>query len=100
MEEIINPSWAWDEYKPSPAAPWDLKKVGHLYRRAAFGANWAELQAGLDAGPTKAIAQRLNADGAAFANEAQPWPATIRKATTAPQLRTGCLSKSLSRPAP
>ena len=29
----IDPRWAWQRYRPGPDAPWDLKKVGHLYRR-------------------------------------------------------------------
>jgi uncharacterized protein (DUF1800 family) len=33
--------------------------VGHFYRRAVFGATWAELQAGLKAGPEKAISDLL-----------------------------------------
>ncbi len=48
----------WAEYTPTDANPWDLKKVGHLYRRAAFGATMAELERGLSDGPSKTI-QRL-----------------------------------------
>ena len=51
----IDPVWAWEPYRPSAESPWDLKKVGHLYRRAAFGANWSELQTSLQAGPEKTI---------------------------------------------
>src|SRR5262249_45205446 len=54
-ETPIDPRWAWDRYKPDAKSPWDLKKVGHLYRRAGFGATYAELEAGLKAGPDKAI---------------------------------------------
>jgi len=55
MAEPIDPRWAWQPYQPSAQSPWDLKKVGHLYRRAAFGATAAELDAALRAGPDKAI---------------------------------------------
>src|SRR6266851_1911549 len=51
----IDPHWAWEPYKPSNQSPWDLRKVGHLYRRAGFGANWLELEAGLKIGPDQAI---------------------------------------------
>jgi uncharacterized protein (DUF1800 family) len=51
----IDPKWAWQPYEPSEKAPWDLKKAGHLYRRAAFGANWNELQTAVQAGPKKTI---------------------------------------------
>jgi uncharacterized protein (DUF1800 family) len=55
MAEAIDPRWAWDRYRPGPKAPWDVQKVGHLYRRAAFGATHAQLDAGLKAGPDKTI---------------------------------------------
>jgi hypothetical protein len=51
----VDPKTAWRQYEPSKDAPWDLQKVGHLYRRAAFGATWEQLQAGLRAGPDQAI---------------------------------------------
>jgi hypothetical protein len=55
----IDPRWAWEPYKPSAKSPWDIRKVGHLYRRGAFGANWTELEAGLKAGPDATIDQLL-----------------------------------------
>ena len=55
MLEAIDPRWAWEPYQPSEKTPWDIRKVGHLYRRAAFGASWTELNAGLAAGPEKTI---------------------------------------------
>lgn len=55
MPSSIDPRRAWERYVPDASNPWDLKKVGHLYRRAAFGANWSELQAGLKADPQELI---------------------------------------------
>src|SRR5262245_15995798 len=55
----IDPRTAWQPYRPSDANPWDLKKVGHLYRRAAFGATTRELNAALEAGPERAVDQLL-----------------------------------------
>jgi uncharacterized protein (DUF1800 family) len=55
MAEPIDPDWAWQPYEPSKKDPWDLRKVGHLYRRAAFGATLDELQAGVKAGPEKLV---------------------------------------------
>ncbi len=46
---------AWEPYRPTADNPWDLAKVGHLYRRAAFGATWDELHRGLKDGPEKTI---------------------------------------------
>ena len=45
--------------RPTGQSPWDVKKVGHLYRRAAFGATWAELEAGVKDGPEKTIDRLL-----------------------------------------
>src|SRR5262245_26161626 len=53
--EPIDPHWAWKPYVPSDKAAWDLKKAGHLYRRAAFGASWDQLHEALKSGPEKAI---------------------------------------------
>ncbi|MFL5331137.1 MAG: DUF1800 family protein [Gemmataceae bacterium] len=65
---MIDPKWAWEPYSPSSEAPWDIRRVGHLYRRAAFGANWAELREGLSQSPQKLIDELLagGSDGPAF----------------------------------
>ena len=46
---------AWEPYSPSDANPWDRKKVGHLYRRAGFGATADELARGVKDGPEKTL---------------------------------------------
>jgi uncharacterized protein (DUF1800 family) len=51
----MNPDTAWAPYTPTADNPWDLRKAGHLYRRAAFGATWAELQQALADGPEKTL---------------------------------------------
>ena len=43
MANKLDPKTAWEPYSPSAANPWDLRKVGHAYRRAAFGASWSDL---------------------------------------------------------
>jgi uncharacterized protein (DUF1800 family) len=58
----IDPHWAWEPYKPSSESPWDLRKVGHLYRRAGFSAKWTELEAGMKAGPDETIDRLLKGD--------------------------------------
>jgi uncharacterized protein (DUF1800 family) len=60
MSIDIDPRWAWEPYHPSEQSPWDIKKAGHLYRRAGFGATMAELDAALKAGPDKTIAALLS----------------------------------------
>ncbi|MBO0697854.1 MAG: DUF1800 domain-containing protein [Zavarzinella sp.] len=59
MATTIDPRTAWEPYTPTAENPWDLRKVGHVYRRAAFGATWAELEAGLKAGPQPLIDRLL-----------------------------------------
>jgi hypothetical protein len=58
----LDPRTAWQPYHPDAAAPWNVERVGHLYRRAAFGASTADLEAGLKDGPTKTL-DRLLAGG-------------------------------------
>jgi hypothetical protein len=55
----LDPRAAWEPYRPSADNPWDLRKVGHLYRRAAFGATWAELQQGVADGPDPTVSRLL-----------------------------------------
>src|SRR5262245_52178864 len=45
----------WDRYEPTPDAPWDLRKVAHLHRRAGFGATRAELLRDLASGPEASV---------------------------------------------
>ena len=49
----------WAPYEPTAEDPWDLKKVAHLHRRAAFGATWAELQRDLKDGPQASVERLL-----------------------------------------
>ena len=59
IQQPIDPRTAWDRYRPGADSPWDLKKAGHLYRRAAFGATLDELQTAVREGPDRAIAALL-----------------------------------------
>lgn len=98
----IDPRWAWQPYRPSKEAPWDLQRVGHLYRRAAFGANHAELAAGLKAGPEALIAQLLKGGPglAAFDAEMEPLAAIIARYNDAGHLRAWWLTRMLYSPHP
>src|SRR5262245_30052823 len=55
---------AWERYTPTNDNPWTLQKAGHLYRRAAFGATWAELQQAVKDGPEKTIDKLLSGGSA------------------------------------
>jgi uncharacterized protein (DUF1800 family) len=49
----------WAPYEPTTDDPWDLRKVGHLHRRAGFGATWAEFQRDLKDGPAASVERFL-----------------------------------------
>jgi uncharacterized protein (DUF1800 family) len=50
-----DPAWAWVPFQPDAVRPWDLPLAAHLYRRAAFGGTWPELQRALSEGPQATI---------------------------------------------
>ena len=45
----------WSAYEPSRDAPWNLRRVVHLHRRAGFAATWGEIQRDLKDGPKASI---------------------------------------------
>jgi uncharacterized protein (DUF1800 family) len=98
----IDPKWAWQPYKPSDAAPWGLKRAGHLYRRAAFGASMAELRQSVKDGPAKSLERLLKGgDGLAdFDKRMAPLAETIAKTNNANLLRSWWLSRMLYSPHP
>ncbi|MBP3956889.1 DUF1800 domain-containing protein [Gemmata sp. G18] len=53
------PTQHWKAYAPDAKAPWDLRRVVHLHRRAAFAAPWDELQRDLKAGPEASVNRLL-----------------------------------------
>ncbi|MFH1881180.1 MAG: DUF1800 family protein [Planctomycetota bacterium] len=67
-EKLTEPRWAWAAYQPDAQRPWNLTQAGHLFRRAAFGAGWDQLQQALSDGPQRAVDKLLRpqADLAAF----------------------------------
>jgi uncharacterized protein (DUF1800 family) len=59
MPAMIDPKTAWQPYRPTAADPWDARKAGHLYRRAAFGATQADLDTAVADGPEKTLDRLL-----------------------------------------
>jgi uncharacterized protein (DUF1800 family) len=53
------PTSAWRPYAPDGEAPWDLRRVVHLHRRAGFAATWQEAQRDLKDGPEKSTGRLL-----------------------------------------
>lgn len=99
--QAIDPRTAWERYVPSTASPWDLKKVGHLYRRAAFGASLEEMQTAVREGPDRTIAALL--EGRADAQADQLWTTMSRSladANSAEQISALWLYRMLYSPHP
>jgi hypothetical protein len=55
MRVVAHRSDPWAPYAATASAPWDLRRVVHLHRRAGFGATWLELERDLADGPEAAI---------------------------------------------
>jgi uncharacterized protein (DUF1800 family) len=52
----------WAPYAPDAKAPWDLRRVVHLHRRAGFAAGWDELERDLKAGPEASTGRLVKGD--------------------------------------
>jgi hypothetical protein len=102
LDKALDPRRAWEPYKPSAEVPWDLKRVGHLYRRAAFGATWAELQTGVKDGPDKVIDRLLKgeSDPEKFESETAKLAEPIVRANNGNQARAWWLYRMLYTPHP
>src|SRR5687767_8858603 len=102
MPDAIDPKWAWEPYRPAAKADWDLKKAGHLYRRAAFGATFDELQAAVAAGPEKAVTALIEGrDTAAFDKDFAPLAKNLADTNNGgPPLKAWWLARMLNSPHP
>ncbi|MGP0063334.1 MAG: DUF1800 domain-containing protein [Isosphaeraceae bacterium] len=56
----------WARYEPTADAPWDLRRVVHLHRRAGLGANWGEIRRDLAEGPKASIGRLLEGHARPF----------------------------------
>jgi hypothetical protein len=55
----VSPADAWQPWLPTAEEPWDRKRAAHLFRRAAFGATPAELDAAAEQGFPKTLERLL-----------------------------------------
>jgi uncharacterized protein (DUF1800 family) len=51
----LPPSEAWKAFEPDAKQAFDRRAAAHLYRRAGFGANFADLDAAVKAGPQESV---------------------------------------------
>jgi uncharacterized protein (DUF1800 family) len=56
---IWDPKGYWSPYTPDAKAPWELRRVVHLHRRAGFAGTWSELLRDLRDGPATSIDRLL-----------------------------------------
>src|SRR5205085_8564110 len=96
-DKKIDPAWAWDAYKPSDKAPWDVRRAGHLYRRAAFGATSDQLEAALKNGHEKTLQSLLEGGPGLdeFDRRMRPLADTIARRNNGGQLRAWWLTRML-----
>ncbi|MHC4591752.1 MAG: DUF1800 family protein, partial [Planctomycetota bacterium] len=100
--KLADPAWAWAPYQLGPRQPWDLCWAGHLYRRAAFGANWGELQQALAEGPQRTITRLLrpSADVGTFSRTYDEYEASASDDETTDALRAWWLRRMMETPHP
>ncbi len=98
----IDPSWAWQPYRPTDKAPWDVRRAGHLHRRAAFGATAAELDQTVKDGPEKAIDALLKGGPGQedYDKVSQQMARSIADSNNGVQLRAWWLHRMLYSPNP
>jgi uncharacterized protein (DUF1800 family) len=101
-DKKIDPGWAWQAYTPSEKAPWDVRRAGHLYRRAAFGATAAQLEQAVKDGPEKSIADlfRGGPGQAEYDEVSRQMERTIADSNNGSQLRAWWLHRMLYSPHP
>ena len=97
-----DPQEAWARYEPDARRPWNLALAGHLYRRAAFGATWPQLQRALTDGPQKTLDSLLRpaADVAAFNRQFDDYEAPPGDDRGASELRAWWLQRMIRTPHP
>jgi hypothetical protein len=59
-----DPAAPWASYVSSAQAPWNLRRVIHLHRRACFAATWGEIQRDLKDGPQASLNRVLTGKAA------------------------------------
>ena len=73
----VDPAEAWAPFEPSDAIPWNDKWIAHFYRRAAFGANAAEITREKRWLPQNACRLMAGEADAASLLDVSPMPAAI-----------------------
>ncbi|HMC65688.1 MAG TPA: DUF1800 domain-containing protein [Gemmataceae bacterium] len=109
MSDISKPpksEGCWAPYEPDDKAPWNLRRVVHLHRRAGFAATWSEIERDLKDGP-KASIDRILAGKACsegvpdqFAEKADLLGSTAASSRDAARLKAWWVFRMLFGPDP
>ncbi len=98
--EQVDPQWAWSPYEPDGKRPWNRRAAAHLYRRAGYGANSAELDKAVQIAPAAAVDRLLSpGQGAtAFDQEMDSLAKTTLATGNAKKLSAWWLYRALHAP--
>ena len=97
----LNPQNAWLPWEPSVEEPWNRRRAAHLFRRAGFAANSAQLDEAVKAGPQATLKKLLSpTEPPAFAAEMQRLAGSLLASGNAKQLSVWWLYRMLHTPAP
>jgi len=101
-QQQFDPPSAWARYEPDARRPWSLALAGHLYRRAAFGATWDQLQRALHDGPQRTVDALLrpSADVAAFNRQYDELETPANDENSSNDLRAWWLQRMIRTPHP
>ncbi len=97
----VDPAWAWSPYDPAET-PWSRDLAAHLFRRAGFGASWAQLNDAAGAG-CQAMVERLlagEASSESFYADANRSAAALLATGNANSLAAWWLNAMLQSPHP
>ncbi len=99
---LSDPVWAWTPYQPDTRRPWNLRWAGHLYRRAAFGATWDQLQQALSDSPQRTIDKLLqpDADTVTFNDTYNNYESASTDSNSTDTLRAWWLRRMIHTPHP
>ena len=99
IEKLSDPDWAWAAYEPDAERPWNLGRAGHMFRRAAFGGGWGQLQQALSDGPQRTIDKLLKSptDVEAFNTTYDEYEASVNSIN---DLRAWWLRRMIQTPHP
>ncbi|MDX1927276.1 MAG: DUF1800 domain-containing protein [Pirellulaceae bacterium] len=99
--QSIDPQWAWNEFEPSEARPWNRRTAAHLFRRAGFGASASKLDEAVASTPADTVRKLIavDADSTNFETQADALARTVIAGGDPKQLAAAWVYRLLYTPA-